>query len=125
MADEPDTDESETDVENFFANDVFVDIGESDISLLFSFNFLTRTGRKSRPGVRVVLSHDNYIRMADFIDKRAVLLRRAYMNRKPNLYSGDQEELRKAFDELYPPVQGDAPDETPLEEKVENEDSSS
>lgn len=116
MADASKTDTVETDAPDIYANDVFVDIGPSDISLLFSFTALGRNSRLSKPGVRVILSHDNYMRMVDFLEKRAVLLRRAYMNRTPNLYAGDAEELRKAFDELYPPVDEPVRNETSVEE---------
>ena len=112
MTDETCNSLSDSIPQNVYANDVFVDIGETEISLVFSDNFFVKGIKQSRPMVRVVLTHDNYIRMVDFWEKRAKLLRRAYKNRRPNLYSGDAEELRQAFDELYPPTDEDTAEES-------------
>ncbi len=113
MADEVLVNPADPRIQDVYANDVYIEIGESDISLLFSYDFYSNGVKQAKPSVRIILTHDNYMRMSDFLEKRARLFRRAYMNRTPNLYSGNHEELRKAFDELYP-----QPEEKPAEEKL-------
>lgn len=48
--------------------------------------------------VRIILTHDNFVRMVEFLDKRVTLFRSIYGSRMPNLFTGDSEEIRKAFD---------------------------
>lgn len=103
------------DVPSVYVNDVYVDIGATEISLTFREDFNARGEAASKDRVRVVMTHDVYTRMVDFLERRAKLFRRAYMNRTPNLYAGDLEELRKAFSELYPPSDEAASDESPPE----------
>jgi hypothetical protein len=118
MADEITVDVTDPQIQDVFANDVFVDIGESEISLLFSRSFYANGVRHSKPSVRIILSHDNYMRMIAFLEKRAKLLHRAYANRTPNLYAGNPDVLREAFAELAPAVEEDVS----TEENYEYED---
>jgi hypothetical protein len=104
-----------SDVPSVYVNDVYVDIGASEISLTFREDFHARGEPTTKERVRVVMTHDVYMRMVDFLERRAKLFRRAYMNRTPNLYAGDSEELGKAFSELYPPSDETASDENPPE----------
>ena len=115
MADGIDADDSR--IQEVYANDVYVDIGESEISLLFSSGFNVNGVKQAKPSVRIILTHDTYMRMVSFLEKRAKLLRRVYMNRTPNLYAGDQEELRQAFNELYPRTEETQPEEQLSEEQ--------
>lgn len=103
MADQPLIDAADPRIQDIYANDVLVEVGELEISMIFSHDFYANGFKVAKPSVRIILSHDSYMRMVDFWEKRAKLLRRVYMNRTPNLYAGDPEETRKAFDELYPP----------------------
>jgi hypothetical protein len=113
MADQPLIDAADPRIQDIYANDVFVEIGESEISLLFSHDFYANGSKTAKPSVRIILSHDSYMRMVEFWEKRAKLLRRVYMNRTPNLYAGDPEETRKAFAELYPPSDDIATEKNP------------
>lgn len=113
MADESVEDAPHTDIPSVFVNDVYVDIGASEIFLTFREDYNARGESISKDRVRVVMTHDVFTRMVDFLEKRAKLFRRAYINRTPNLYAGDEEELRKAFAELYPSLDEVATDESP------------
>ena len=88
-------------IQNVFANDVFVAIGESDISLLFSFSFWDGGSKVNKPSVRIILSHNNFTKIIDFMQKRAELLRTAYSGDPPDILSGDPNELRLAFERMY------------------------
>lgn len=112
MADESFENTPYSDLPSVFVNDVYVDIGASEIFLTFREDFNVRGESVSKDRIRVVMTHDVFARMVDFLEKRAKLFRRAYMNRTPNLYAGDEEELRKAFAELYPSLDEAATDES-------------
>lgn len=116
MADESSVDRANPDVLSVYVNDVYVDINASDISLTFRDDFNTHGQSISKDRVRVIMTHDVFTRMVDFLERRAKLFRRAYMNRTPNLYAGDEDELRKAFNELYPPSVEAASDEAASDE---------
>ena len=88
-------------IRNVYANDMLVEIGEADISLLFSYSFWNKGDKVNKPSVRIVLTHTNFVKMVDFMQKRADLLHRAYSGVPPDLMSGDPGELESAFDELY------------------------
>ena len=113
MADESSENAPHPDMPSVFVNDVYVDIGPSEIFLTFREDFNVRGESVSKDRVRVVMTHDVFTRMVDFLEKRAKLFRRAYMNRTPNLYAGDEEELRRAFAELYPLSDEPPSDESP------------
>ena len=111
MADKSSEGATVPDVPIVYANDVYVDIGATEISLTFREDFDLGGEAVSRNRVRVVMTHDVFTRLVDFLEKRAKLFRRVYTNRPPNLYAGDMEELRMAFAELYPPSDGATSDE--------------
>ncbi len=115
MADESFVGTANPDVPVVYVNDVYVSIGASEISLIFREDLNVRGEDTAKERVRVVMTHDVFTRMVDFLEKRAKLFRRAYMNRTPNLYAGDAEELRKAFEELYPSSNEATSDQSPSE----------
>ena len=106
-------DPSDPDIRDIFANDVFVDIGESEISLIFSYDFYANGVKKAKPSVRIILTHDNFVRMIEFLDKRVTLLRSIYGSRMPNLFLGDPEEIRKAFEVMNASLSNISQEEQP------------
>lgn len=115
MADESFVGTANLHVPVVYVNDVYASIGASEISLIFREDLNVHGEDTAKERVRVVMTHDVFVRMVDFLERRAKLFRRAYMNRTPNLYAGDAEELRKAFEELYPPSSEAKSDQNPSE----------
>ncbi len=96
---------SDPEIKTVYANNNFFELGDTEVGLVFGYDFYDNGQKVSKPSVRVILSHDNFMRMMEFWEKRAKFLRRVYANRTPNTYSGDPREYRAALDELFPQQQ--------------------
>ena len=95
-------DPSDPRIQDVYANDTFVEIGNSEISIVFAQDYYDNGVKKAKPSVRVTFTHNSFMRMMDFWEQRAKFLRRVYADRAPHLYAGNTDELRRASEELYP-----------------------
>ncbi len=69
----------------FPVNIVHTDIGPSQISVLFGLTDPLYQLEKGMPSVRLVFTHDDFVRIMDYVNKRAIFLRQSYKGETPNL----------------------------------------
>lgn len=79
-----------------YVNTVHTDIGQSEISVLFGINDPLYQQETGKPIVRLVMTHDNFVKIMGFLNSRVDFLKHAYGGQTPSL-EDDPSRTRQAF----------------------------
>jgi hypothetical protein len=80
-----------------YANASLVDLGHADISIAYSSTF---SDNSNFPGVRIVLTHENFMRNMEMLFPYYNLLKLIYGEHRPTLPAVDSEQYQQALEQI-------------------------